>query len=81
MVQGTSPQQSAIVSIDSFRLSQTVWLEFDRGTFRLPSLRVREVVGSGIGPFDSPHLGSYSLPIDVDGLSLTVFAARRSDSL
>ena len=29
--------------------------------------------GSGIGPFDNPLMGSYYLPIDIYGLSLTVF--------
>ena len=30
-------------------------------------------VGVGVGPFDSPPIGTYYFPIDTHGLSLTVF--------
>ena len=47
---------------DTIGLSPTVWLQFQMGTFRPASgLGVRGDVrgGSGMGPFDSPPMGSY----------------------
>ena len=41
-----------------------------KGDFSDP--RLGDVGGRGIGPFDSPPIGSYELPIETYGLSLTV---------
>ena len=61
---------SWIVLYWHFRQPPTGWMKFERGTFRPP---VRWRRASGMGPFDSPSTGSYLLPIDTCGLSLTMF--------
>ena len=41
------------------RRSPTVWLQFERETFQPPVWWVRGTWELGIGPFDSPPIGSY----------------------